>query len=101
VNSPLARLAGFLPALPPECPGIAHRWEVFSHDRDAHYYRGRLHHSSGDFLGIPRRTRESRRHDREVRDLLDQCNELTFAAFPYQDHRPIEEQAQQAGAEGT
>jgi hypothetical protein len=73
-------------------------WEVYSHDRDGHYYRGRLHHSSGDFLGIPRRIRETRRHDREVRDLLARCNELNFEAFPHQEHVPIEREARQAEA---
>lgn len=69
-------------------------WEMFSRDRDGHFYRGRLHHSSGDFLGIPKKTRETKRHDREVRELLADCNELNFEAFPYEDRVPIE-QAQQ------
>lgn len=65
--------------------------DKLSAGRDGHYYRGALHHSSGDFHGVKRSVRETREHEQMVLALLRDCADDNVAAFPFSDKTPIEQ----------
>jgi hypothetical protein len=69
--------------------------ELFTRGRDGHFYRGRFHHKSGGFLGVAKRIRETRQHDRRVAALLQDCNDANLAAFPFERKHCVEEQSSQ------
>ncbi len=66
--------------------------EFMSANRDGHYDRGTLHHSSGDFHGIKKSMRKTAKHKCEVRELLNECSRENLIAFPFTEKTPIEKE---------
>ena len=77
-------------------------WEVFTKDRDGHYYRGAMHHRSGTFLGVQKRLRETPEHEQHVQALLAEVADQNFAWCPSDGRIPIEREGPpELGAGGT
>jgi len=65
-----------------------------------HYYRGRFHHKSSAFLGVEKRIRETREHDRYVGAMLHECSDANLVAYPFERKLSIEEQSSQCDPQG-
>jgi hypothetical protein len=50
-------------------------WQFFSAGRCQHVYLGKAHHARTEFIGTPKQQRETPVHKRQIKILLEDCNE--------------------------
>lgn len=66
-------------------------YRVFTHRRMQHDYFGSAHHARKDFIGVPKKARQTERHRRMILSKLDELlDERMFTVIDENSNRPLE-----------